>query len=201
MTLVRNLVAGLALLLAATAGAAEKPVAVPYSYGDEGIYSEPWFLASFLDLRDDLAETAAAGKRLAIVWEQRGCPYCVDMHKTDFADSGVSAYVRANFAIVELNLFGDREVTDFDGAVLTEKQLARKWGIRGTPSIQFFPATPAEVGGRDGGAAEIARMPGYYPPETFIAMFRYVRENRTDGGDFRRYLADLKNSGRATTAE
>jgi len=201
MIMVRNLVAGLALLSTAAAVAAEKPVAAANSFGDESLYSEPWFLASLLDLKEDLADAAKAGKRFAIVWEQRGCPYCVEMHRTDFADPAISAYIKANFVIVELDLLGDREVTDFDGAVLSEKQLARKWGIRGTPSMQFFPATPIEVAGRSGGAVEIARMPGYYPPETFIAMFRFVRENRTRGEDFRRYLADLKNTGRATAAE
>ena len=203
MSKLRHLLAGLALSIAGScaAGAADKPVAVPYGFGDDGLYAEPWFMASFLDLRDDLRETAKAGKRFAILWEQRGCPYCVDMHKTDFADPAIAGYVKANFNIVELNLHGDREVTDFDGEVLTEKQLARKWAIRGTPSIQFFPATPAAIGKRDGAAAEIARMPGYYPPEVFIAMFHYVRDNRTGNGDFSRYLADLKKTGRATAAE
>jgi thioredoxin-related protein len=200
-----SIVAGSAIALAAISFdpilAADKPVAVPYSFGDEGLYSESWFLQSFLDLNDDLAETAKAGKRFAIVWEQRGCPYCVDMHKIDFADPAIASYVKANFSIVELNLFGLRDVTDFDGEVLTEKALARKWGIRATPSIQYFPATAAEVAGRNGREAEIARMPGYYPPETFSAMFRYVRENRTGDSDFLNYLAGLKKTGRSTAAE
>jgi thioredoxin-related protein len=201
MFMVRNLVAGLALLWTAAAVAAEKPVPVANSFGDEGLYSEPWFLTSFLDLRDDLAEAAKEGKRFAILWEQRGCPYCIELHRTDFADPRTSAYIKANFVVVELDLLGDRDVTDFDGKVLSEKLLARKWAIRGTPSIQFFPATPVEVAGRSGGVVEIARMPGYYPPETFIAMFRFVRENRTRGEDFRRYLAGLKSTGHATSTE
>ena len=203
MTRLRDLLAGLALSVAGiyAAGAADRPVAVPYGFGDEGLYAEPWFMASFLDLRDDLGETAKAGKRFAVLWEQRGCPYCVDMHKTEFADPAIAAYVKANFNIVELNLHGDREVTDFDGQVLSEKALARKWAIRGTPCIQFFPATSAAIGKHDGSAAELARMPGYYAPEVFIAMFHYVRDNRTGDGDFSRYLAELKETGRATAAE
>ncbi len=42
--------------------------------GDDGMYHQPWFLNSFLDLKEDLAEAAEAGKRFVVMWEQRGCP-------------------------------------------------------------------------------------------------------------------------------
>ena len=39
-------------------------------------------------------------------------------------------------------MLGAREVTDFDGQVLPEKELARKYGVPGTPTIQFLPDRP-----------------------------------------------------------
>jgi hypothetical protein len=47
---------------------------------DDGYYREDWFLDSFLELADDLQSAVAAGKQLAVMWEQRGCPYCRETH-------------------------------------------------------------------------------------------------------------------------
>src|SRR5579859_3581420 len=90
---------------------------------DDGFYREDWFLDSFLDLSDDLKNTAAAGKQLAVMWEQRGCPYCKDTHLINFARKDIETYIRDHFEILELDLHGSRVVTDFDGKQIGEKQL------------------------------------------------------------------------------
>ena len=51
---------------------------------DDGLYTQPWFLESFLHLSEDLEAAAAAGKHFAIMWELRGCPYCKDTHLMNF---------------------------------------------------------------------------------------------------------------------
>src|SRR5690606_4822234 len=53
---------------------------------DDGLYTQAWFHESFLDLKEDLAEAEKAGKSLAIIFEQRGCPYCKETHVTNLAD-------------------------------------------------------------------------------------------------------------------
>src|SRR5215470_7554482 len=105
---------------------------------DDGFYREDWFLDSFLELADDLKSTAAAGKQLAVIWEQPGCPYCRDTHLVNFAQKNIETYIRRHFEVIQLDLHGSRVVTDFDGEKLGEKQLAGKYGVRGTPTIQFF---------------------------------------------------------------
>ncbi|HYM29913.1 MAG TPA: thioredoxin family protein [Candidatus Cybelea sp.] len=200
MIALRHIVFGMLFMLVAATSAPAADRLSPV-LGDDGLYVQPWFLQSFLDLRDDLSETSKAGRRLAVLFEQRGCPWCEELHKVDFGDPAIAEYVRSNFNVIQINIYGAREVTDFDGTVLTEKALARKWGVRGTPSFVFLPADGDGVGQRSGGEAAEARMPGYQPPETFVAFFRYVRENRTNSEDFQRYLAGLRTSGRATAAE
>jgi thioredoxin-related protein len=157
---------------------------------DDGLHVQPWFLVSLLDLRDDLREAQESGKRFAVVWEQRGCVYCRDMHEINFAIPALSDYVRENFTIVQLNLFGSREVTDFDGQVLPEKELARKWGVVFTPTTLFFPETVADSDRRSGKELAVAQMPGYLRPVTFLAMFRYVREKRYADTHFQKYVVD-----------
>lgn len=155
---------------------------------EDGLYEQDWFVQSFLELADDLADADAAGKRLAIFWELEGCPYCKETHLVNLADAEIRAYLQANFAILQLNLGGSRNVTDFDGETHSERKLARKWGIRFTPTVMFFPEGAAAKPGLDGAALEIARMPGYFRPPHFLAMFRYVRENAYLTMDFRKYL-------------
>jgi thioredoxin-related protein len=155
---------------------------------DDGLYVQPWFLESFLELRDDLDEAAASGKRLAVMWELRGCPYCKETHLVNFADPVISEFIQHHFEILQLNLVGSRIVTDFDGEELEERALARKYAINFTPTIQFFPPNTALLGEGRGRALEVARMPGYLRPAHFLAMFRFVQEGAYEKEDFRAYL-------------
>src|SRR5215831_334880 len=91
---------------------------------DDGLYKEPWFLESFLDLADDLEGARKEGKRFAVMWELKGCPYCKETHFVNFAQPRIADYVKANFVVLQLNIIGSRKVTDFDGAELAEKELA-----------------------------------------------------------------------------
>jgi thioredoxin-related protein len=191
MTRFAGVLSAAAFLLAAFAGpiaAAEEPQRTEPALGEDGLYIQPWFLHSFLDLKEDLADSAKAGKRLVVMWEQRGCPYCKETHTINLADPYINKYLRENFNVIQLNLWGDREVTDFDGQVLAEKQLARKWGIVYTPTIMFFPEEVKDVVGKSGRDAEVARMPGYFRPFHFGAMFHYVREKRYADIHFQKYL-------------
>ncbi len=188
------LLGGAAVLIAAmlmaqvgaAPAAAEEQVFEPV-VTDDGLLAQPWFLESFLELADDLEEARAGGKRLAVIWEQKGCPYCKTMHSVNFAQPEIQSFVRDNFLVLQLNLFGSREVTDFDGEVLPEKAMARKYGIAFTPTIQFFPDGLEAVAGKSGKAAEVARMPGYFEPPYFLAMFRFVRDKAYLETDFLSY--------------
>src|SRR4051794_16283569 len=177
-----------ALLAFAVPVFAQDAVRIEPQVMDDGRYTQPWFLTSFLDLKEDLAESAVHGKRLAILWDQRGCPYCQEMHRVNLADPAVNAYIREHFNVVQLDLFGSREVTDFDGETLAEKDLARKYGVMGTPTIQFLPPTPSDIEGKRGRAVEVARMPGYFRPGVFEAMFAFVYDGAYKTESFARYV-------------
>lgn len=176
------LVALLMLAVAGPAPAAEtmppptgpKEPRVEPKLGEDGIYHQDWFVQSFLDLREDHAEAKAAGKRFAIFFEQRGCIYCTKMHKEVLSLRYINDYVRENFHIVQLDLWGSREVTDFDGTVLPEKKLAERWGILFTPTVVFFKdELPADA--KWGPALEVARMHLGMGPDTFYDMFVWIR--------------------------
>lgn len=174
--------------------AAEDQVFAPI-VTDDGLLTQPWFLESFLELADDLEEARASGKRFAVIWEQKGCPYCKTMHTVNFAQPEIQTFVRDNFLVLQLNLFGSREVADFDGEVLPEKAMARKYGIAFTPTIQFFPDGLAAVSDKSGKEAEVARMPGYFEPPYFLTMFRFVQEKAYQDTDFLSYAKQVLQQG------
>ena len=171
-----------ALLLALPAAGAE--------LGDDGLHKTSWMRDTFKDLREDLEEANAEGKRLALFFEQRGCVYCTKMHEEVFPRPDIAAYIDENYFVVQLNLHGDIEVTDFDGETLTEKQMARKWGVLFTPTIMFLPEqVPEDVAAPQ---AAVAQMPGAFGSGTTIDMFTWVAEKRYEienGEDFQRYHA------------
>ena len=148
----------------------------PPEQNDDGVYTQPWFFESFLDLREDIAESATQGKHLAILWEQRGCPYCKETHVVNLRIPEIVNYIKANFNVIQLNMWGDREVTDLDGKITTEKKLARKYRIQFTPTMQFFPKTLAPSVKKAGHEAEIWRIMGYWKPFHFLNTFVYVHE-------------------------
>jgi thioredoxin-related protein len=171
-----------------TPARAEEPILT-----DDGLYRQPWFVESFLELGDDLEQAAKRGKRFAVMWELKGCPYCRETHFVNFARPDIADFVRANFDILQLNIVGSRKVTDFDGTVLGEKQIAAKYGVRFTPTFQFFPASAAGLRDKEVGKREVARIAGYLRPDDFLAMFRYVREDAYETRTFRDFLKSVRS--------
>lgn len=152
----------------------EMPAVVPVK-GDDGIYHQTWFVQSFLDLAEDFAEARAKGKRFAVIFEQRGCIYCTKMHTDVLAKRYINDYVRENFAVVQLDMWGEREVIDFDGKKLREKALAERWGVLFTPTVVFFKESLDGLAGQWGQPLEVARMNLGIGPGTFYDMFTWVR--------------------------
>lgn len=172
----------LSLLFTLPAAAAE--------LGDDGLHKTAWMRDTFKDLREDLEEANAEGKRLVLFFEQRGCIYCTKMHAEVFPRPEVSDYIAENYFVVQLNLHGSTEVTDFDGETLPERDMARKWNVLFTPTILFLPEEVAED--QTAVQAAVSVMPGAFGPGTTLDMFTWVKEKRytlDNGEDFQRYHA------------
>jgi len=166
--------------------------------GDDGLHKQSWMRDTFKDLREDLDEANSEGKRLVLMFEQRGCIYCSKMHKDVYSREHVSNYIDENFFVVQLNLHGDLEVTDFDGEVLSEKAMARKWNVLFTPTVLYLPQEVDE--GITAAQAAVSYMPGAWSAGTTIDMLTWVNEERyllDNGEDFQRYHARRINERRA----
>ena len=179
------------LLAAAAALAFGAPVAAPVSaaeMGEDGLHKAPWMKVTFKDMAEDLATAREEGKRLLIIWEQRGCIYCRKMHEEVFPDPAIAALLSEKYYVIQMNLFGDEEVTDFDGESLPEKEIARRWGVVFTPTMMFLPeeAGEDEIAGR----AAVAIMPGAFGKGTTRDLLTWVLEKGYAGDEhFQKYHA------------
>jgi thioredoxin-related protein len=173
------------------AGAASLLTAMPPAYASpaldlDGLYSEPWLAKTSGSLRADFAEAARSGKNFALVWEMRGCPWCKLLHMENFAREDIASYLRANFNLLQLNLRGKRELTDFSGEKLTEEELSYKLEVNSTPTFQFFKPSDAAAG------QELGRT-GYLKPDELLSLLRFIREKGYEKGSYEDWAKSHKN--------
>jgi thioredoxin-related protein len=165
--------------------------AIGAEIGDDGLHKTDWMRETFKDLREDLAEANAEGKRLIVIVEQRGCVYCTEMHEKVFPREDIASYLRENYFVVQMNLHGSIEVTDFDGDVRQERDMTRKWRLMFTPTMMFFPEEVPE--GMTAPEAAVVVMPGAFYADTLINLLTWVNEKRyeNENEDFQRYHARM----------
>lgn len=179
-------------LLAVTLAALAVPAAMPataVTIGDDGLHKAPFLHDTFRDLREDLADATAQGKRLMVIVEQRGCIYCKKMHEEVFVEPAIEKMLNDDFYVVQMNLFGSLEVTDFDGTTLPEKDMAGRWGIMFTPTMMFFPEEVPD--GQTAAQAAIATVPGAFGTGTVEALLVWVRDKTYENGEnFQKFLAE-----------
>lgn len=130
-----------------------------------GYHDKPdWFKESFLDIREDVADAADANRRVVLYFYQDGCPYCARLLRENFAESDIVRQTRENFDVVAINMWGDREVTGFDGAATTEKAFAGDLQVQFTPTMLFL----------DEEGQVVLRVNGYFPPAKFRTALSYA---------------------------
>lgn len=160
--------------------------------GDDGLHKAAWMQDTFKDLREDHADAEAEGKRLAVIIEQRGCIYCTKMHEEVYTVPEIDALMNDNFYVVQINMFGSTEVTDFDGETLSESEMVQKWGLFYTPTLMFFPE--GEIDEKPAPQVQAAYVPGALSKGMFYNMLTWVLERGYDSGEnFQKYHARIFN--------
>lgn len=147
-----------------------------------------WFSDSFLDIQEDIETLASENKRLILFVHQANCPYCNLFVTKNLADNTMKNKIINYFGVTDINMFGDREVTDIDGTTLTEKEFARKYNVQFTPTFMFFN----EKG------KQILRLNGYKTIKQFNLALGYVRNKRERLMTYQQYLEQDKISTHGT---
>ena len=155
--------------------------------GDEAL--PPVFVETLLELPDDAVQAAKAGKRLLLYFGQVGCPYCKELMQTSFTQKAIVDKVAKHFLPIAFNLFGDREVTWFDGKVRSEKEFAKHLKVQFTPTLLLL----------DEKGNVIARINGYYPPHRFSAALDYAAQRLEGKLSFAEHMKSVPQTGASAT--
>jgi thioredoxin-related protein len=150
------------------------------SYGAIPSEKPDWFKESFLEFEDDVAEAAAAGRRVMLYFHQEGCPYCARLVEENFNDPELKAFIIENFDGITLNMWGDREVISVADQDFTEKTFAAALKVQYTPTLVFL----------DENGKVALRLNGYYPPQDFRAALDYVAQKLERNLSFSQYRLD-----------
>jgi thioredoxin-related protein len=135
----------------------------------------------------DLARMLEAGKPLAVLFEQKGCKECRELHREGFSRPEVRRLVD-RFTVVQLDLAGPRALVAPDGAPTNERAWAAELRITYAPSLVFF-----DTGGR-----EIFRSEGYLRPFHLSSVLEYVAGGAYhDEPSFQRYVQKRADAMRA----
>jgi thioredoxin-related protein len=151
-------------------GLAATESSLPASLVNPGYHAQPdWFSQTFLELNEDIAEAAAEKKQLMLYFYQDGCPYCAKLLRDNFAQPDIAKKIQAHFKVIALNIWGDREVTDFNQQITTEKAFARDQNVQYTPTLLMLTQT-----------GQLAlRLNGYLPPDKMHQALDYAIARQT----------------------
>lgn len=137
-----------------------------------------WFMESFLDFGEDIEELASNDKKLILYVHQANCPYCHLFVTKNLTNEKLKQKIIDNFAVVDINMFGDREVTDIDGETYTEKEYAIKHKVQFTPTLIFF----------DEKGKQQLRLNGYQNIKDLNTAIDYMKNDRYKLMPYKEYL-------------
>lgn len=139
------------------------------------LQAQPFFIKPPYDFA---ATRNAKSKPLAVIFEQKDCAACDELHAKGFADKRLRALLR-KFEVARLELFGRTPVVTPSGKRSTEQAWARELEVAYTPSVVFF----------DSRGKEVFRLDAYLRPFHLASSFEYVASGayRTEPS-FQRYL-------------
>lgn len=120
---------------------------------------QPWLMPPPLKLAEAMK---ANPKPLLVLFEQKDCAACDEMHDEAFSRPEVMELL-ARFQIARIDMAAKEPLQTPDGASLPARQWARKIGVHYTPSLVFF----AE-------GKEVFRVDGYLRPFHLSSSLDYV---------------------------
>lgn len=122
------------------------------------------FELSFLEMKTELAEASQTGRSLLLFMHMNECAYCARLIKENFHQGDNFAMLQQHFAVIGLNIKGDRHVRWFDDKTYSEKQLAETLKTKYTPTLLFLNSRGNIV----------YRQTGYRSPQSFAMTLKYI---------------------------
>jgi len=107
------------------------------------------------------------------------CEFCKKLEEQVYPDSLVRKNIYKFYHAVKLNAESD-ELIEYNGETLTEREFAKKLGVRSYPTILFID-TEGEL---------ILQINDYIPADDFQNMLVYIGEEAYTKKEFHEYIVD-----------
>ncbi len=143
-----------------------------------------WFKTSFMDFSEDLEEADNKGRYVMIYFHQNGCPYCAKLIKDNFYNEKLVSKLQKYFDVIETNMWGDRNLTDWTGKEFTEKEFSTHMKVQFTPTLVFLSPK----------GKTILRLNGYQSIEKMHASLDYIADKIYLKQSYASYLNKLKQN-------
>ncbi len=121
------------------------------------LHAQPWLLPPPIDL------SKRDGKPLLVLFEQKVCAGCDEMHAEGFPRPEVAALLK-RYRAARVDIASREALKTPNGKALAMRDWARQMKIIYTPSFVFF----------DGGGREVFRVEGYLRPFHLASSLDYV---------------------------
>ena len=119
----------------------------------------------WLPFNEGMALAAKENKQVVIDFYTSWCHWCKVMDRETFSDSEVKKYLGRHFVTIRIDAESTKERVTYKGEELTPVALARRFGVRGFPSLAYLD--------RDGELVTV--VPGFVPAKTFLPLLRYMQ--------------------------
>lgn len=124
------------------------------------LHDQPFFATPPFDLK---RLRQGSKKPIAVLFEQKQCAPCDELHAKGFRDAAAAKLV-PQFEWVRLDLFGSAPVTALDGKPASEAEWGRVLKVAYTPTVVFF----------DAAGREVFRIEAYLKPFHLASSLEYV---------------------------
>jgi thioredoxin-related protein len=121
---------------------------------------------AWLPFNEGMALAAKENKHVVIDFYTTWCHWCKVMDRETFSNPEVKKYLGEHFITIRIDAESTKEKVSYKGEELTPVSLARKFGVKGFPSIAYLD--------RDGELVTV--VPGFVPAKTFLPLLRYMQK-------------------------
>jgi thioredoxin-related protein len=133
---------------------------------DRASASSPGEAVMWLSFNEGMTLAAKEKKHVVIDFYTSWCRWCKVMDEETFSDPEVKRFLAEHFVTVRLDAENKNEKVIYRGQEYTPFEIARKFGVRGFPSLAYLD--------REGELVTV--VPGFVPAKTFLPLLRYMEK-------------------------
>ena len=122
------------------------------------------------DFKEGLSLAEKQNKKIFLYFHADWCTYCKQLKQTTFKDQKVIEYLNNNYINISVN--SDKEQT-----------LAKKFAVRGLPTLFFLKPNMDKITGR----------PGFIGAEQFLKILKYIHTDNYEKIPFSEYVKTLSS--------